>query len=104
MATKNIVPRATGEGTLGTSTKPWGVVYVDSFPLLDSTLATHNNGSGHSGGISGNAATATKLASPVSINGVSFDGSADITIPIPQDDFLSDSEIEAIYDAVMEDD
>ncbi len=30
--------------------------------------------------ISGNAATATKLADPVTINGVSFDGSSDITI------------------------
>lgn len=31
-------------------------------------------------GITGNAATATKLATPVTINGVSFDGSANITV------------------------
>lgn len=36
-----------------------------------------------SGSITGNAATATKLATARTINGVSFDGSADITIPAP---------------------
>ena len=97
MATKNIVPRATGEGTLGTIDKPWGAVYVDSFPLVDSAVLSHNNGLNHSTGISGNAATATKLATPVTINGIPFDGSANVDIPVPQDDFLTDSEIETIY-------
>lgn len=36
-----------------------------------------------SGSITGNAATATKLATARTINGVSFDGSANITIPAP---------------------
>lgn len=36
-----------------------------------------------SGSITGNAATATKLAAIVQINGVNFDGSASITIPAP---------------------
>lgn len=36
-----------------------------------------------SGSITGNAATATKLATARTINGVSFDGSASITIPAP---------------------
>jgi len=33
--------------------------------------------------LAGNAATATKFASPVTINGVSFDGSASITVTVP---------------------
>lgn len=36
-----------------------------------------------SGSITGNAATATKLASIIQINGINFDGSASITIPAP---------------------
>ena len=39
------------------------------------------NASGSSGSCTGNAATATKLASAVNIGGVSFDGSAAITLP-----------------------
>jgi hypothetical protein len=98
LATKNIVPRSTGEGTLGTIDKHWGAIYVDSFPLVENSISTHNSSLAHSNGISGNAATATKLASPVTINGISFDGSANITIPVPQDDFLTDAEIEEIFE------
>jgi uncharacterized protein (TIGR02145 family) len=36
---------------------------------------------GSSGSTTGNAVTATKLATPRNINGVAFDGSADITVP-----------------------
>lgn len=36
-----------------------------------------------SGSITGNSATATKLASVIQINGINFDGSASITIPAP---------------------
>jgi hypothetical protein len=36
---------------------------------------------GSSGSTTGNAATATKVATPRNINGVAFDGSADITVP-----------------------
>ena len=35
MATKNIVPRATGEGSLGTSEKKWGNIYADNITLVD---------------------------------------------------------------------
>lgn len=36
------------------------------------------------GNLNGNAATATKLKNPVSINGVPFDGTGSITLPTPQ--------------------
>ena len=39
------------------------------------------NGKIYTSSISGNASTATKLATARKINGVSFDGSADITLP-----------------------
>ena len=81
MATKNIVPRAAGEGSLGIPSKPWGAVHVNSIPLADTKISIHdNNASAHANGISGNAATATKLKTPVNINGIKFDGTRDINI------------------------
>ncbi|MFM6994086.1 MAG: hypothetical protein ACKOWO_03095 [Sediminibacterium sp.] len=47
--------------------------------VTDAKIATVS-GSKVTGDIAGNAATATKIATPVTINGVSFDGSANITI------------------------
>lgn len=44
-----------------------------------------------SGSITGNAATATKLASIVQINGVNFDGSTSITIPAPSNVATADA-------------
>jgi hypothetical protein len=53
-----------------------GAVSAGSF----SGLATGLTGTASQLNIGGNAATATKLANPVTINGVPFDGSANITI------------------------
>jgi uncharacterized protein (TIGR02145 family) len=52
-------------------------------PLANLTVTNPivGNVTGSSGSTTGNAATATKLATPRNINGVAFDGSADITIP-----------------------
>lgn len=47
-------------------------------PGVTGTLPIANGGTGNTTGL---AATATKLATPRNINGVAFDGSADITLP-----------------------
>lgn len=39
MATRNIVPRATGEGSIGTSAKPWGTVYADDAAVTNNITA-----------------------------------------------------------------
>ena len=44
MATRNIVPRATGEGSIGTSAKTWGAVYADDIAVTDSITAAELNG------------------------------------------------------------
>jgi hypothetical protein len=63
-------------GNAGTATNLTG---------LTTSVATLNNLSGVNSGdqitITGNAGTATKLAAAKNINGVAFDGSADITVP-----------------------
>ena len=41
MIIKNIVPRVTGEGSLGTSTKKWAAVYANDIPLIDTKLADY---------------------------------------------------------------
>ena len=40
MATKNIVPRATGEGSIGTSAKKWGDVYADDIAVTNGVTAS----------------------------------------------------------------
>lgn len=40
MATRNIVPRATGEGNLGTSEKHWGGANIDSITGKTATIDT----------------------------------------------------------------
>ena len=45
MATRNIVPRATGEGSLGTETKKWGNIYADNLHLSN-PLPIANGGTG----------------------------------------------------------
>jgi hypothetical protein len=40
MATRNIVPRATGEGSLGTSAKHWGNIYADNGNIAGRNIAT----------------------------------------------------------------
>jgi len=98
MATKNIVPRSAGEGSLGIESKPWGVVYANSIPLCDTKIAAHNaNNLSHSTGIAGNAATATKLKTPVTINGVSFDGTRNITIDVQSAGIMTASEAREIF-------
>ena len=47
MATRNIVPRATGEGSLGTETKIWGNIYADNLHLSN-PLPIANGGTGAS--------------------------------------------------------
>ena len=39
MATRNIVPRATGEGSIGTSAKTWGAVYADDIAITNNITA-----------------------------------------------------------------
>ncbi|WP_113403009.1 prophage tail fiber N-terminal domain-containing protein [Escherichia coli] len=80
-----IVP--TADYTVGQTTYKWGA----TDPLSESTNAKiildFKNGRGYYcshpfiSSLSGNAATATKLASSINIGGVSFDGSADIDLP-----------------------
>ncbi|MEH4040308.1 phage tail protein [Escherichia coli] len=80
-----IVP--TTDYTVGQTTYKWGA----TDPLSESTNAQiildFKNGRGYYcshpfiSSLSGNAATATKLASSINIGGVSFDGSADIDLP-----------------------
>lgn len=53
---------------------------------IGTDIATHNtNKDAHANGIKGNAASATKLQTARKINGVSFDGTADITITAKAD-------------------
>ena len=47
MATRNIVPRATGEGSLGTETKKWGNIYADNLHSSN-PLPIANGGTGAS--------------------------------------------------------
>ena len=62
---------ATKEYIDNTTVKLTGNQIVDGIKTFSSTIA---------GNITGNAATASKLQTPININGVSFDGSSDITI------------------------
>ena len=39
MATRNIVPRANGEGSIGTAAKHWGAGYFDTLPNWQEYLA-----------------------------------------------------------------
>jgi len=98
LATKNIVPRAAGEGSLGIPEKPWGHLYVNHIPLVDNKINEHNElATAHENGIAGNAATASKLATPVKINGVDFDGTQDINISLRVTDVMSSDEAREIF-------
>ena len=61
-----------GDTIAGTSV--WRVIATTDIPTLN------QNTSGSSGSCTGNAATSTKLAATKNINGVAFDGSADIQV------------------------
>jgi len=71
-------------GTAGTYTKVTTDVFgrvTAGTTLIASDIPTLNqNTTGSSGSCTGNAATATKLETARTINGVSFDGTANITI------------------------
>ena len=58
MATRNIVPRATGEGSIGTSAKTWGAVYADDIAVTNGVTASAFTGD-LTGDVTGNADTAT---------------------------------------------
>ena len=79
MATRNFVPRADGEGSIGTSAKHWGNGYFDTIQVGDKDITALDT--------TGNAATATKLATArtIALSGdatgsATFDGSGDATI------------------------
>ena len=65
--TANLIGNVTGNVTATTGTSTFNVVEATTF--VGATL-------------SGNASTATRLATARNINGVAFDGSADVTVPV----------------------
>lgn len=67
-------PKAAGTAALGTETS--------SFARGDHVHPLQTSVLGSSGSCTGNAASATKLQTARKINGVSFDGTSDITVPI----------------------
>lgn len=101
MATKNIVPRASGEGGFGREDKPWGSLYADNIPCIDKVVLEHNSNLDHSEGIAGNAPTASKFKDPVKINNVPFDGSQDIRFSILSAQAFSEKEITNMFNSVM---
>ncbi|WP_339111819.1 beta strand repeat-containing protein [Escherichia coli] len=80
-----IVP--TTDYTVGQATYKWGATDPVAESTNTQTILDFKNGRGYYcshqfvSSLSGNAATATKLASSINIGGVSFDGSADIDLP-----------------------
>ena len=66
------------DGTTGKLIQSSGVSIDDSGNITANNLSGTNTGDQAT--VSGNAGTATKLATARAINGVSFDGSADITV------------------------
>ena len=62
---RNFYPNVNNAGSVGTSSYKWASMYATTFH----------------GALSGNASSATKLATARNINGVAFDGTAAITIP-----------------------
>lgn len=61
MATKNIVPRADGEGSIGTSAKKWGNVYADNITVTTGLTASTFTGD-LTGNVTGTASKATNDA------------------------------------------
>lgn len=71
------VPKVNGTGASGT----WGIsINGNAATATNATTATTATNATTAGACSGNAATATKLATARTINGVSFDGSANIVV------------------------
>lgn len=88
MATRNFVPRADGEGSLGTSAKKWGDVQAVKATIANVTgKATEAGTADTARACTGNAATASALATPrtIALSGdatgsATFDGSGNATI------------------------
>lgn len=79
ITSRAITPSANNTYALGTSSYKWSSVYATTFYGALSGNVT-GNVSGSSGSCTGNAATATRLQTARTINGVSFNGSANITV------------------------
>lgn len=79
ITTRSITPANDNAYVLGSDTLKWSNIYSTTF-TGNLTGNVTGNVSGSSGSCTGNAATATKLAAPVTINGVPFDGSSNISI------------------------
>ena len=86
----NIIPDGTGGvHNLGSNAQKWGTVYANAIVGISTTLQVSNitgNVTGNltgnvTGNVTGNADTATTLATARDIGGVSFNGSASITLP-----------------------
>jgi len=101
MSTKNVVPRASGEGGLGRIDKPWGSVYAENIPRIDRNVLNHQNATSHPEGIAGNAATCSAFKTPVTINNVLFDGSKSIEIPVVGKNNFTTQEITNLFNEVM---
>ena len=111
LSTKNIVPRAYGEGSLGIPEKPWGHIYANNIPLTDTKINEHNElATAHPNGIAGNAATATKASlatdvgdgssmwiHPQSSDEVNFGGTGGTTIYFGHRDIGSRAKPTAYY-------
>lgn len=104
MATKNVVPRASGEGGLGRADKPWGSIYANNIPYVDRNILQHqvNNDSHEREGIAGNAATCSAFQTPVTINNVLFDGTKDIEIPVTVSrEVFTEQEITDLFNEII---
>lgn len=79
VTSRSITPATTNAYVLGSDTLKWSNVYATTF-TGNLTGNVTGNVSGSSGSCTGNAATATQLATARTINGVSFNGTANITV------------------------
>ena len=79
VTSRSITPATTNAYVLGSSSLKWSNVYATTF-TGNLTGNVTGNVSGSSGSCTGNAATATRLANSVTINGVAFNGSSNITV------------------------
>ena len=79
VTSRSITPATTNAYVLGSSSLKWSNVYATTF-TGNLTGNVTGNVSGSSGSCTGNAATATRLATARTINGVSFNGTANITV------------------------
>jgi len=104
LPTKNIVPRADGEGGFGRVDKPWGSIYANDIPYMSEHVNIHNSTpeSTHIEGISGNAASASGFYNPVRINTILFRGDEDISIPLANENFMDAQDVIDAWNTVWE--